>query len=60
MNDRPVIDCVYGYQRENQEETVCRQQGGSDEEVEEGTFQEKHREEEGSSEKDRGENESRC
>jgi hypothetical protein len=31
MNDRPVVDCAYGYQRENEEETDCEQDGGSDE-----------------------------
>jgi len=30
MNDRPVVDCAYGYQRENEEETDCGQEGGSD------------------------------
>jgi hypothetical protein len=27
-----VVDCAYGYQRENEEETDCGQGGGSDEE----------------------------
>ena len=36
-NDQPVVDCAYGYQKENQEEADeveenCGQEGGVDEE----------------------------
>ena len=36
-NDQPVVDCAYGYQKENQEEAGevdenCGQEGGADEE----------------------------
>jgi hypothetical protein len=36
-NDQPMVDCAYGYQKENQEEAGevdenCGQEGGADEE----------------------------